>query len=162
MLQNIVQPGNWIQRGRLRHSEECEWTFQPSITKDMAKEMVVQAGRNLKDFSLRSVKDDVIIFDYFTPTAKWMDQLRIEFVSRGDGQSLVAIVLAKSTGIFPLVVPFATLLSMIFFWVPFKDWGKTGHEIYLLQKEFQNVSKTSISARTTRYSLGNPKGNSKE
>lgn len=161
MLQNALQPANWLRFDYELHSEECEWTFHESITKSMAKDFIVDATKNLKDFSLRSVRDDEIVLDYFTPTAKWMDQIRIELISRGDKQPLLAVVVAKSTGIVPLMVPLAPLLSILFIWVPLKDHGKTGEEIYQFQKEIEAISKTTVTSRTTRYSLSNPRGKGK-
>ena len=154
-IQNLIQPGNWLKFNFLMHSEECEWIFQKSIDRDRAKEFIIEAGKNMSDFSLRSIQEDVILFDYYTPRGQWMDQVRIEVIA---GDPCKASLLAKSTGVVPLIVPFAPLLSTILFWVPFQDYGgKTSQEIALLQREFMAISNTSVESRTTRYSLGNPR-----
>jgi hypothetical protein len=154
-VQNKLQPADWVTFNFNFHSEEAEWTFDSSITKEEASKAITEAGNSLNAFYLRSVDGDTIVFDYITPTAKWMDQVCIELVSN-QGSSCKAIVLCKSTGIFPLSVPFAPILNVFFFWIPFGDSGKNGQENSILRKKVEELSGFKVSSETKRYSTSNP------
>lgn len=154
-IQNKLQPAGWLTFNFNFHSEEAEWTFDPSVTKEEAFRAVTEAGNSLNTFYLRSADGDAIVFDYMTPTAKWMDQVCIELVSN-EGSSCKAIVLCKSTGILPLSIPFAPILNAIFFWIPFGDNGKNAQENSILQKKVEESSGFKVLSETKRYSTSNP------
>jgi hypothetical protein len=153
-VQNKLQPASWVTFNFNFHSEEAEWTFEPSITKEEAIKSIKEAGTSLNDFHLRSASGKAIIFDYFTPTAKWMDQVCVELVSN-QGSPCKAIVLCKSTGVFPLYIPFAPILNAFFFWLPFGDNGKSAHENSILRKKVEELSGFKILSETKRYSTSN-------
>jgi hypothetical protein len=155
-VQNKLQPADWVTFNFNLHSEEAEWTFDPSITKEEAFKAITEAGNDLNDFYLRSAKGDAIVFDYFTPAAKWMDQVCVELVSN-QGSSCKAIVLCKSTGVFPLSIPFAPILNSFFFWLPFGDNGKSANENSILRKKVDESSGFKVSSETKRYSTSNLK-----
>jgi hypothetical protein len=155
-IQNKLKPADWVPFNFNFHSEESEWTFDPSITKEEAFKAITEAGNSLNDFYLRSAKGDAIVFDYITPTAKWMDQVCVKLVSN-QGSSCKAIVLCKSTGVFPLSIPFAPILNVFFFWLPFGDNGKNGHENSILRKKVEESSGFKVVSETKRYSTSNPK-----
>jgi hypothetical protein len=155
-VQNKLRPADWVTCIFNFHSEEAEWTFDPTITKEEALKAITEAGNSLNDFYLRSIDGDAIVFDYFTRTAKWMDQVCVKLVSN-QGSSCKAIVLCKSTGVFPLSIPFAPILNVFFFWIPFGDGGKNAHENYILRKKVEELSDFKVLSETKRYSTSNPK-----
>jgi hypothetical protein len=155
-VQNKLQPADWLTFNFNFHSEESEWTFDPSITKKGAFKIITGAGDSLNDFYLRSAEGDTLLFDYFTPGAKWMDQVRVELVWN-EGSPCKAIVLCKSTGVFPLFIPFAPILNAFFFWLPFGDNGKSANENSILLKKVEELSGFKVSSETKRYSTSNRK-----
>jgi hypothetical protein len=85
-----------------------------------------------------------------------MDQVCVELVSN-QGSSCKAIVLCKSTGVFPLSIPFAPILNSFFFWLPFGDNGKSANENSILRKKVDESSGFKVSSETKRYSTSNLK-----
>mmetsp|Transcript_25884 Transcript_25884/g.34363 ORF Transcript_25884/g.34363 Transcript_25884/m.34363 type:complete len:175 (-) Transcript_25884:1-525(-) len=162
-IQSFLHPGTWLPFAKKYHSEEAEWTFsQPksTITTNEAMDAVWSAAQTLDYFVARTKNDsnDTMVIDTFTK-AKWMDQIIFKF---GSGTAVVVHVEASSTGVFPLIIPFAPILNIFFAFVPFKDFGKNYSAMEKLRKETEKIMDSNIETKTIRRSLGNPRRKEKK
>mmetsp|Transcript_5654 Transcript_5654/g.7759 ORF Transcript_5654/g.7759 Transcript_5654/m.7759 type:complete len:170 (-) Transcript_5654:19-528(-) len=158
-IQSKLRPGSWLPGIRNPHSEEVEWKFPESTSKETAMNAVSEAATSLDNFLERSNDKEsrTIVIDTFTK-AKWMDQVVLKFKEDGsDGGELKAQVECCATGFFPLIVPLAPLLNIIFCFIPFGDGGNCARTMKILQKKVTEMSGTEIESKTIRYSLTNPK-----
>lgn len=91
----------------------------------------------------------VMVIHVFTKV-KWMDQITVTF--HGE-KKCKAMLVAESTGMLPLCVPFACVLNLGLFWCPFLDTnGRCGYSISLLRKEIEKISGKSMQSQTIRFS----------
>jgi hypothetical protein len=154
-IQAKLRPATWIKWCYNLHSEEEKWDFDATVGKEDAIKAIVKAGNDLPDFFLREASDEVIIFDYFTPAAKWMDEIRVELVQTDS--SVQARVVACALGVLPVSIPFSFLLNALFCWLPFGDNGKNAHELSMLRKKVEEINGKSLKVKTLRRSQTNSK-----
>eukprot|EP00957_Ditylum_brightwellii_P153423 11676984-Ditylum_brightwellii.AAC.1 len=79
-IQSKFRPASWIPGIRNVHSEEVEWAFPTSISKEQAMDQVSTAATSFDNFIIRLADKESgrIIIDTLTK-AKWMDQIIIKF-----------------------------------------------------------------------------------
>mmetsp|Transcript_32158 Transcript_32158/g.46845 ORF Transcript_32158/g.46845 Transcript_32158/m.46845 type:complete len:169 (-) Transcript_32158:495-1001(-) len=158
-IQSKFRPASWIPGIRNVHSEEVEWAFPTSISKEQAMDQVSTAATSFDNFIIRLADKESgrIIIDTLTK-AKWMDQIIIKFEEDiVNGGVIKAKLECCATGFLPLVVPLAPAFNAILCFIPFGDNGNCGRTLRLLEKKTSELLNGKIESTTTRYSLSNPR-----
>jgi hypothetical protein len=156
-LQRMFQPGTWIPALKKLHSEEVEYTFDPTMTVESIKDaIVVAAQRETKDCFPRLWNGNSLQIDVFTPGAKWLDVITITLFgsSSSANKGYSAKVVCNSTGFLPMSIPLAPVLNLFLFWMPFGDNGQSARQHYALAKAINAVGGAgTVTSRTIRTSL---------
>mmetsp|Transcript_13512 Transcript_13512/g.34324 ORF Transcript_13512/g.34324 Transcript_13512/m.34324 type:complete len:168 (-) Transcript_13512:287-790(-) len=156
-VQGAIRPGTWLPGVRNFHSEVQEWTISVPVVEAMEK--VWAAAEELRDagYSPRKLdkENKVVVIDFFTAKAKWLDQVVLRFSSLGSGCKCVAT--NSSTGVFPLVIPLAPVLNVALCWFPFGDGGKCANTLDRLCRRLGVATGTEVTSKTLRFSITNPK-----
>lgn len=66
--------------------------------------------------------------------AQWLDVVDLHFSADTETSTFVKVQ-STSTGLFPLIIPFASILNCLLFWVPFLDNGKNRFWIKTIANE---------------------------
>ncbi|KAJ7387228.1 hypothetical protein OS493_004202 [Desmophyllum pertusum] len=122
-IQGVLRPAMWLPGIKNFHSRKETWII-PEATPDVCLEHLISAVAILSETEkmhinkVRPGRNFVQIFCY--TEAEWLDVVEIEF-QPGRERGTLAKARSFSTGLLPLMIPFAFLLNMIFFFVPFYD-----------------------------------------
>jgi hypothetical protein len=164
-LQRRCPSGNLIPALMKLHSEEVEYTFDPTMNVESIKDaIVVAAQRETKDCFPRRWNGNSLKIDVFTPGAKWLDVITITlYVSSSTSASArnpqdsdkgySAKVVCTSTGVLPMSIPLAPLLNLSLFWIPFGDNGESARQHSELANAINAVKGAgTVTSRTIRTS----------
>lgn len=122
-IQGALRPAIWLPKVRDLHSCYETWII-PETTPEVCLSNLIEAVDRLSETEkmhinkVQSHKNFVQIFSF--TEAEWLDVVEIEF-QPGRERGTLGKAKSFSTGLFPLMIPFAFLLNMIFFFVPFYD-----------------------------------------
>ncbi|KAK2574567.1 hypothetical protein P5673_000754 [Acropora cervicornis] len=122
-IQGALRPAIWLPKVRDLHSCYETWII-PETTPEVCLSNLIEAVDRLSETEkmhinkVQSHKNFVQIFSF--TQAEWLDVVEIEF-QPGRERGTLGKAKSFSTGLFPLMIPFAFLLNMIFFFVPFYD-----------------------------------------
>lgn len=122
-IQGALRPAMWIPGIRNLHCRNETWVI-PEATPEVCLEHVISAVAILSEKEkmhinkVRPGRNFVQIFSY--TEYEWLDIVEIEF-QPGQERGTLAKARSFSTGLLPLMIPFAFLLNMIFFFAPFYD-----------------------------------------
>lgn len=122
-IQGALRPAVWIPGIRNLHSSNETWII-PEATPEVCLEHLTSAVDRLSETEKMHInkiqhgRNFVQIFCY--TEAEWLDVVEIEF-QPGQERGTLAEARSFSTGLFPLMIPFAFILNMIFFFAPFYD-----------------------------------------
>lgn len=157
-VQAALCPAMWIPGLRNTHHEVHEWHVgEPCaalMDKVWAAAAQLEGGGSWSQWELDKARG-IIVLNYLTRRLRWLDQVELQFEAGGAGSSVVR-VRAYSTGMLPLLVPFAPLLNALLCWVPFSDaGGKCGKEIAELRLAVAATVK-QLASTVVMFSLGNP------
>jgi hypothetical protein len=146
-------PAMWIPWVRRPHYYFEEWIVDgsPAECVDAIRKMVIalndspeQAGYHYEVFK---TKHNYISINCYTKGWQWMDIIEFSFKEPVDGKT-PASILAYSTGMVPLRVPGAILISPLLCWFPFDDheipilwWFPSIHKTFALPVETKQVGR---------------------
>ncbi|ESP00984.1 hypothetical protein LOTGIDRAFT_172913 [Lottia gigantea] len=129
-IQNFIRPG-WCPGIRSLHGHQETWKCIEN-TEERMREILNGLYRLVQDddtgsfYDVHLITNDFIRILVFT-WAEWLDVIEIKLHPE------ITYVKSFSTGLFPLSIPFACLLNVIFFWVPFLDKGLNKERIEKLR-----------------------------
>jgi hypothetical protein len=119
------------------HSSHGIWRVKLDNSKDIIAVQIVQALRKIekqrlgegKGLYMRVVDDfeddgsaTLIRVDFFTPGVKFLDCLKLWVPYHATSDNVVEVAFfIESSGICPLIVPGAPLISTLLCWIPFQD-----------------------------------------
>lgn len=122
-IQGAIRPAVWIPGIRNLHSKKETWVI-PDATPDVCLENLISAVAILGEtekMHINKVRPNRNFVQIFCFTeAEWLDVVEIEF-QPGQERGTIGKAYSFSTGVLPLMIPFAFLLNMVFFFVPFYD-----------------------------------------
>lgn len=131
-IQAKLRPAKWLPFFRRLHSAKENWKID--LPMDEAFSKVQDSVNQLSDKSYNGQipfhyragrvswpKQEIHVFCY--TKAQWLDVAELHFEQDGENSTLVKVE-SESTGLFPLVIPFAFVLNIFCFWFPFLDHGK--------------------------------------
>lgn len=122
-IQGVLRPAVWLPGVRNLHSCKETWII-PEATPEVCLEHLVSAISLLSEtekMHINKIHHERHVVQIFSYTeAEWLDIVEIEF-QPGQERGTLAKAKSFSTGFLPLMIPFAFLLNMIFFFVPFSD-----------------------------------------
>jgi len=152
-IQSVIKPATWIPGIRNFHSEVHEWNFNVGV--DEAMDTIWAAAKALDGYVPRKFNKAgrTMVVDFLTK-AKWLDQIKISFVSSSNG-GCVARLFNCSTGFLPCIIPLAPLINIPLTILPFGDGGKCAAAMQTLRKKGEET--TPIGLKVIRKSITNPK-----
>ncbi|XP_059146161.1 uncharacterized protein LOC131933403 isoform X2 [Physella acuta] len=121
-IQQILRPAVWIPGLRNLHSHQEKWKFKSDSVKDnldailRAVADVAKKYRNRSYWDIHTVARGFLRIFVYTK-AEWLDIIEISLLGK------TAEVWSFSSGFLPLIVPFACILNVPLFWIPFADMG---------------------------------------
>ncbi|CAL1534403.1 unnamed protein product [Lymnaea stagnalis] len=127
-IQCLLRPGVWLPGIRSLHSHQEKWKFNSDSVKDNLDSVlravadVVKADRSRSYWDIQTVARGFLRVFVYT-RAEWLDIIEIKFIGK------TAEVWSFSSGFLPLIIPFACLLNVPLFWIPFLDNGLNKHRI---------------------------------
>ncbi|KAL4223255.1 hypothetical protein ACF0H5_016727 [Mactra antiquata] len=122
-VQALIKPSMWLPCIHRLHSCKETWKtdcnlkeFREAVISTVYKIIASQESTEFWDF--HEVREDGTFFRIFTFTrAEWLDVIEIKYI---EGHYEVC---SYSSGVLPLIIPFACILNIVFFFVPFLDQG---------------------------------------
>lgn len=125
-LQASLKPAQWIPKMRDIHRYEMKigtfqisdnWHFLDIIHKAMEKSKLIPKK------VMETNNGYIMEAYYYTPSTAWLDVVTLSIVINPNKNTMTINGLGESTGLLPLVVPFAPILNIMLCWLPFDDWG---------------------------------------
>lgn len=144
-LQAMLRPAMWLPGVRNLHCHKVTWqSDRPQLDVLAALVNAVQQIKATDDtgafYDIHKVDKDKFFLRVFCFTrAEWLDVVEIEVLKdQIEAKSF-------SSGLFPLIIPFAFLLNLVFFWVPFYDNKFNQNRLDL----FKHYTDMAISTKRT-------------
>ncbi|XP_068738636.1 uncharacterized protein [Montipora capricornis] len=122
-IQGKLRPAVWLPKIKDLHSCHETWII-PETTPEVCLENLIAAVDRLSEnekMHISKVKPHKHFVQIFSFTQyEWLDVVEIEF-QPGRESGTLGKAKSFSTGLLPLMIPFAFLLNMVFCFVPFYD-----------------------------------------
>eukprot|EP00042_Codosiga_hollandica_P025181 m.110082 g.110082 ORF g.110082 m.110082 type:complete len:171 (+) comp51791_c0_seq2:53-565(+) len=139
-LQAFLRPALWSPFGKRAHLDKQTWevdqrpseafrTFLSAIEQCQASFKLIVSATNPASHTAQVL--------CFTNVAEWLDVIEIEFREAEHGS--IAEVIGFSSGVVPLLVPFAPILNVALFLIPFSDHQFNRKRLNLIR---ENMAKT--------------------
>ncbi|XP_061166620.1 uncharacterized protein LOC133175516 [Saccostrea echinata] len=132
-VQALLRPAMWLPIIKNLHSYKEVWTCKKENTVILkaiidSLEMLKAHDKKGTVYDIHKISQDVTFVRIFVFTwAEWLDVM--EFKVLNDKVEAYSF----STGLFPLFIPFISIVNCIFFWVPFLDVGLNKNRISSLR-----------------------------
>ncbi|XP_022345876.1 uncharacterized protein LOC111138291 isoform X1 [Crassostrea virginica] len=122
-VQAILRPAMWLPYIKNLHSYKEVWTYKKEkdeILKAILDNLELLKTEDKKGtvYDIHKINEDASFVRIFAFTwAEWLDVM--EFTVNKESVEAVSF----SSGLFPLFIPFISIVNCAFFWVPFLDNG---------------------------------------
>ncbi|KAK7475042.1 hypothetical protein BaRGS_00033723 [Batillaria attramentaria] len=133
-LQSCLRPAMWFPGINRLHSHTEVWRTDTSTPQQNIESIqralmkVIENDKTRSDFYINKVESYFLQIFVFT-RAEWLDVIEMHF------EHDKIKIFAFSSGFLPLFLPGACLLNVVFFWVPFLDWGMNEKRLRWLQSQ---------------------------
>ncbi|KAK6192705.1 hypothetical protein SNE40_004131 [Patella caerulea] len=128
----LLRPGMWLPGVRNFHCHKESWLCDAS-EKDRVTAVLESLKRVKQEddtnsfYDIHKVTDNFVRIFVFT-FVEWLDIIEIEMKPN------ITHVTAFSSGFLPLCIPFACVINLALFWIPFSDMGQNKRRVDALKE----------------------------